>query len=101
MTVVIEAVDLGVRLGGYPVFDGLDLEVARGEVLAVLGDIGAGKSTLLRVLCGVVAPSSGRVRVLGLAPDDPALARDVVLAAGEPEWAPGAGVLQVLELART
>jgi ABC-type multidrug transport system ATPase subunit len=82
------------------VFSGLDLEVAQGEVLAVLGDIGAGKSTVLRVLAGQVAPSSGTVRVLGLAPEDPALARDVVLAAGEPEWEPGAGVLQVLELAR-
>jgi ABC-type multidrug transport system ATPase subunit len=100
MTVAISAAGLGVRLGGYSVFSGLDLQVARGEVLAVLGDIGAGKSTLLRVLSGQVAPSAGTVRVLGLAPDDPALARDVALAAGEPEWEAGAGVLQVLELAR-
>jgi ABC-type multidrug transport system ATPase subunit len=87
-------------LGGYPVLRGLDLEVASGETLAVLGDIGSGKSTLLKVLAGQVPPSSGTVRVFGLPPDDPALAGDVVLAAGEPEWEPGASVLQVLELAR-
>ncbi|HEX3827401.1 MAG TPA: ABC transporter ATP-binding protein [Sporichthyaceae bacterium] len=100
MSAVISAQGLGVRLGGYPVFSGIDLEVPPGETVAVLGGIGAGKSTLLRVLAGLVPPSSGTVRVLDLAPDDPALARDVVLAAGEPEWEPGANVLQVLELAR-
>jgi ABC-2 type transport system ATP-binding protein len=96
----IEARGLGVRLGGYPVFSGLDLSVNAGDTLAVLGSIGAGKTTLLRLLAGRVAPSAGTVRVLGLPPDDPALARDVALVDGEPEWEPGATVLQVLELAR-
>jgi ABC-type multidrug transport system ATPase subunit len=100
MAAVIEIHGLDVRLGGYPVFSGLDLEVAPGEAVAVLGDIGAGKSTLLRVLAGLVPPSGGTVQVLGLAPTDPALVPQVARSVGEPEWEPGASVLQVLELAR-
>ena len=44
---------------------GMNLELARGEVLCVLGPSGAGKSTLLRVVAGIQPPSAGVVRVLG------------------------------------
>jgi ABC-type lipoprotein export system ATPase subunit len=44
---------------------GTNLELARGEVLAILGPSGAGKSTLLRVVAGIQLPSAGAVRVLG------------------------------------
>ena len=44
---------------------GMNLELARGEVLCVLGPSGAGKSTLLRVVAGIQPPSAGIVRVLG------------------------------------
>lgn len=97
---VIEASGLSVRLGGYPVFSGLDLTVEAGQTLAVLGDIGSGKTTLLRLLAGQVPPNAGTVRVLGFAPGDPEIAGQVLLVDGEPEWEPGASVLQVLELAR-
>lgn len=97
---VVEVVGLGVRLAGYPVFSRLDLTVPQGEILAVLGDIGAGKSTLLKVLAGKVPAAAGTVCVFGRAADDASLAPEVALVAGEPEWEPGASVLQVLELAR-
>lgn len=47
--------------GRRPVLKGLDLRIAEGEILAVLGPNGCGKSTLLRLLRGVLEPASGRV----------------------------------------
>jgi simple sugar transport system ATP-binding protein len=44
---------------------GVDLQLRRGELLALLGDNGAGKSTLTKVLSGAVIPDSGEIRVNG------------------------------------
>ena len=54
--------DLTVRFGRRRALDGVTLEVAPGEVAAVIGGDGAGKTTLVRVLAGVLAPTSGAVR---------------------------------------
>jgi ABC-2 type transport system ATP-binding protein len=48
--------------------DGVDVRVARGEMLGYIGPNGAGKSTTLKMLTGVLTPSGGEVRVCGLAP---------------------------------
>ena len=48
--------------------DGLDLEVAAGEVFGFLGPNGAGKSTTIRVLLDLLRPTAGRVEVLGTPP---------------------------------
>ena len=56
---------LAVGYGATPVLKGIDLSVARGEFIALLGSSGCGKSTLLRALAGFVAPQSGTVRVGG------------------------------------
>lgn len=47
---------------------GIDFEVAQGEALALIGPNGAGKSTTLKMLTGILYPSSGEARVLGLSP---------------------------------
>ena len=44
-----------------PLFEGLQLTLAPGEYLAVMGESGVGKSTLLNLLAGLEAPSSGRI----------------------------------------
>jgi putative ABC transport system ATP-binding protein len=49
-----------------PVFEDLNLELAGGEYVAVMGESGVGKSTLLNLLAGLDTPDSGRVRLLGL-----------------------------------
>ncbi len=44
----------------------IDLEIRRGEIFALLGPNGAGKTTLISIICGIVTPTSGTVRVDGL-----------------------------------
>ena len=63
---VIETRGLSRRFGALVAVDGLDLEVRRGEVFGFIGPNGAGKSTAIRMLMGLLAPSAGEVRVLGL-----------------------------------
>ena len=55
--------DLKVSLGGHRVLDGLQLSLPRGQVTVILGPNGAGKSTLLHALAGLIAPTSGELRL--------------------------------------
>ncbi|MEO8632418.1 MAG: ABC transporter ATP-binding protein [Chloroflexota bacterium] len=55
--------------GATPVVVDVDLEVAAGEVVALVGRSGAGKTTILRLVAGLIAPTSGTVRLLGAAPE--------------------------------
>ncbi len=50
---------------GFEALKNVDLDIRRGEIFALLGPNGAGKTTLISIVCGIVTPTSGTVRVDG------------------------------------
>lgn len=57
--------DIRKSFGPVSVLKGVNFDVARGEVIGLVGDNGAGKSTLMKVLSGVVQPDAGVIRIDG------------------------------------
>jgi thiamine transport system ATP-binding protein len=58
---MLQVSDVVVRFDGRTVLDGVTLDMATGEIVALLGPSGCGKSTLLRVIAGLHVPDAGRV----------------------------------------
>jgi len=54
------------RFGELVAVDGIDMRVSPGQFFGFLGPNGAGKSTTIKMLTGLLAPSSGRIEILGL-----------------------------------
>ena len=75
----IEATGLTKRFGKLVAVDGIDLRVPVGSVYGFLGRNGAGKTTTIQMLMGMLAPTAGEMRVLGLDPlrEDVAMKRVV------------------------
>ncbi len=61
----VRAEALGRRFGDFVAVDGISFEIHAGEIWGFLGPNGSGKSTTIRMLCGVLAPTSGAAHVLG------------------------------------
>lgn len=57
--------DVGVTFSDRPIFENIDLEVAKGEIVCLIGASGCGKSTLLNAVAGLVGLSSGSILVDG------------------------------------
>jgi ABC-2 type transport system ATP-binding protein len=57
--------DLVRRFGSFVAVNRISFEVSRGEIFGLLGPNGAGKSTTIRMLCGILAPTSGTGKVAG------------------------------------
>jgi ABC-2 type transport system ATP-binding protein len=76
MNLAIETLGLTRRFGDLAAVDAIDLRVERGTFYGFLGPNGAGKSTTIKMLTGLLAPTSGSMRILGedLANPDQALA---------------------------
>ena len=62
---LIEVRGLTKHYGTIKAVDGVDLDVGRGEIIALVGDNGAGKSTLIKMLSGAVLADAGEIRVEG------------------------------------
>jgi osmoprotectant transport system ATP-binding protein len=62
---MIDFLDVAVSRGGRTVLKGVSLSVARGEVIALVGQSGSGKTTLLRLVNQMLRPDSGEVHVQG------------------------------------
>ena len=63
--VVVSLRGIMTRFGHNVVHEGLDLDIARGEIVALVGGSGSGKTTLLRHLIGLTQPAAGTVELFG------------------------------------
>lgn len=65
--IILRNLQKGYRIGGeaIPIFTDLDLEIPRGDFVAVMGPSGSGKSTLLNMLAGVESPDAGEIDIGG------------------------------------
>ena len=73
---VVRVHQLVKRFGAFTAVDRIDFEVRRGQIFGLLGPNGAGKTTTFRMLCGLLTPSAGELRVAGAnVRDAPASAR--------------------------
>jgi iron complex transport system ATP-binding protein len=89
---------------GAPVLSGLSLAVERGRLVNILGPNGSGKTTLLRILVGLLAPSTGEVRLRGVRLDDyprGALARRVAYVPQDTHATLGFTVLETVLMGRS
>lgn len=59
------------RFGALTALDGVSLQLAPGERVALLGHNGAGKSTLMKIVLGLIAPDGGQVSIAGVPPGSP------------------------------
>jgi phospholipid/cholesterol/gamma-HCH transport system ATP-binding protein len=62
---IVEIRNLGYAVNGRPVFAGLDMDIPRGRITAVMGPSGTGKTTLLRLITGQVRADTGLIMVAG------------------------------------
>lgn len=100
MTSAIRVVSLHKAFGRTPALDGLDLDVATGEIHGFLGPNGAGKSTTIRVLLGMMRADSGSATLLGGDPwrDAPKLHRRLAYVPGDVTLWPNLSGGEVIDL---
>ncbi|MGC4804868.1 ABC transporter ATP-binding protein [Micromonospora sp. DT233] len=98
---VVDVDGLTVAYGSTVVLDAVDLQVAEGAAVALVGENGAGKSTLLRCVAGVQEPSGGTVTVFATTPGRSVeFWRQVATTVESPSWYQGLTVREHLDLVR-
>lgn len=66
MTAIIEADHLTIRFGAVTAVNDVSFAVEKGEIFGFLGPNGSGKTTIIKALCGLLTPSEGTGRILGM-----------------------------------
>ncbi len=66
MTTIIEADHLTIRFGSLTAVNDVSFEIGKGEVFGFLGPNGSGKTTIIKALCGLLPPTEGTGRILGM-----------------------------------
>jgi len=66
MTAVIAADRLTIRFGSFTAVNDVSFAIAKGEVFGFLGPNGSGKTTIIKALCGLLVPTQGTGRILGM-----------------------------------
>ncbi len=94
---ILRCQGIDVSYGPVQILFGVDLEVQRGEVVALLGTNGAGKSTLLKAISGLKAPKAGTVELNG--EDITGLSADLVTHKGAALMPGGKGIFPTLTVA--
>jgi ABC-2 type transport system ATP-binding protein len=99
---VIELTGVSRGYGAEKVLTDMDLRVAKGEVVGLLGRNGAGKTTLIRLIMGLIKPWQGKVEVFGLEPtvDPVEVKRRIGFVAEDQELPPGLRVTEVIDMHR-
>ncbi len=62
---VLKLTDMSIEFGGLKAIDGLNLEVNKGEIVAIIGPNGAGKTTAFNCITGIYTPTSGNIEYFG------------------------------------
>lgn len=66
--IILSTTELTKKYDNKVVVDGLNLEIKKGEIFGLLGPNGAGKSTTMNMICSIVRPTAGEVKLLGKNP---------------------------------
>lgn len=67
---MIEAINLTKKFGDFVAVNGINLKILPGEIYGFLGPNGAGKTTTIKMLTGILKPTFGKVKILGMDMDD-------------------------------
>lgn len=101
MTKAIECINLVKKFGDYCAVDHMNLSFEKGKISALLGPNGAGKTTTISMILGMVKPTSGEVRVLGMPSGTKELRQRVGALLQDVKAADGLTVKEVLQLFRS
>jgi len=66
MSAIIEADHLTIRFGSFTAVDDVSFQIGKGELFGFLGPNGSGKTTIIKALCGLLPPTQGTGRILGM-----------------------------------